>query len=365
MACNPATMDKFASDYLPFIDFHIHLRGGMTPQKAIDRQAVTGINCGVLRNLGQGWPIETDEQLKEFLDSVEGLPLFVGLQVNDRDWMDRHSSDLIQRLDFVLADTMIMPMPDDDSEPVKLWLADTYSIADPEAWMERYMQHNLRVLSEPITILANPTYLPPALEDQYDQLWTDTRMRQVIQAAIDNHVALEINASSQWPHDRFIRMAKEMGAKFSFGSNNFNDAPIDMTRCFEAIAKYGLVKDDMYVPAAGRNPKVEMTESQNMIRLQFASDEPSREDGTVPPVTRRPHLSGRRSAPLHRRRRCVAGGPFEIEITRSLAEDKRTGSAPQSSSLMRMSLYQASLGGPPWICRPISPFCSIVSSGSV
>ncbi len=246
----PATMDKFASDYLPFIDYHIHLRGGMTPQKAIDRQAVTGINCGVLRNIGQGWPIETDTQLRAFLESVKGLPLFVGLQVNDRDWMDRHSSDLIQRLDFVLADTMIMPMPDDDGEPAKLWLADTYAIADPEAWMVRYMKHNLRVLSEPITILANPTYLPPALEDQYDQLWTDTRMRQVIQAAIDNHVALEINASSQWPHDRFIRMAKEMGAKFSFGSNNFNDAPINMTRCFEAVGKYELVKDDMYVPAA-------------------------------------------------------------------------------------------------------------------
>ena len=267
----PGTMDKFASDYLPCIDYHIHLRGGMTPQKAIDRQAVTGLNCGVLRNIGQGWPIETDAQLQAFLDSVEGLPIFVGLQVNDRDWMDRHSSDLIQRLDFVLADTMIMPMPDDDGEPAKLWLADTYSIGDPEAWMVRDMKHNLRVLSEPITILANPTYLPPALEDKYDQLWTDTRMRQVIQAAIDNHVALEINASSQWPHDRFIRMAKEMGAKFSFGSNNFNDAPINMACA--ASKRWGSTDWSRMTCTclpSGRNPKVEMTESKNMIRLQLA-----------------------------------------------------------------------------------------------
>ena len=63
--------------------------------------------------------------------------------------------------------------------------------------MERYMRHNLRVLAEPITILANPTYLPPAVEGMYDQLWTDARMRKVIQAAVDNNVALEINAQQR------------------------------------------------------------------------------------------------------------------------------------------------------------------------
>ena len=118
--------------------------------------------------------------------------------------------------------------------------------------MERYVRHNLRVLAEPITILANPTYLPPPVEDRYDELWTDERMRQIIQAAIDNHVALEINASSDCPSERFIRMAKKMGAKFTFGSNNFDDRPIDMTRCFEAIDRYGLTKNDMYVPEPKR-----------------------------------------------------------------------------------------------------------------
>ncbi len=171
------------------------------------------------------------------------------MQVNDRDWMHRHSADLLKRLDYVLGDTMIMPMPNDDSPPVKLWMADLYTIDDPEAWMQRYVRHNLRVLAEPITILANPTYLPAPVEQLYDKLWTDSRMRQIIRAAIDNNVALEINARSGLPHDRFIRMAKEMGAKFSFGTNNFKGDPIDMTRCFEAVDRYRLTKDDMYVPA--------------------------------------------------------------------------------------------------------------------
>ncbi len=249
--CGALGAEPTAEPILLF-DFHIHLRGGMTVEKALDRQAATGIKAGVLRNMGKGWPIETDEQLREFLDSVEGKPVFAGVQVNDRDWMDKHSPELLKRLDYVLADTMIMPMPDDDSEPVKLWMADQYKIDDPQAWMERYMRHNLRVLSEPITILANPTYLPPAVKEMYDELWTDERMRRIIRAAIDNHVALEINAQSGLPHERFIRMAKKMGAKFTFGSNNSDDRPIDMSRCFEAIDRYGLTRKDMYVPAPKR-----------------------------------------------------------------------------------------------------------------
>lgn len=241
-------MDRFAARNIPIIDFHVHLRGGMTVDKAVLRQAVTGINVGVLRNQGRGWPVENDEQLKAFLDSVADRPVFVGLQVNDRDWYTFHDQELLDRLDFVLGDTMIMPMPTDDAPPVKLFEPNQYTIQDPEAWMKRYVEHNLRVLAEPITILANPTWLPPSVADRYDQLWTDERMRSVIQAAIDNHVALEINARSGYPHDRFIRMAKRMGAKFTFGTNNFDDAPKEMTRCFDAIDKYGLTKDDMYVP---------------------------------------------------------------------------------------------------------------------
>ncbi|HUT93904.1 MAG TPA: hypothetical protein VMY37_30855 [Thermoguttaceae bacterium] len=245
-------IDQLAARGVPVIDYHIHLRGGMTVEKAIQRQAATGIKVGVLRNLGKGWPLETDDQLREFLDGVGGRPVFVGVQVNDRDWMNEHSPELLKRLDYVLADTMIMPMPNDDSEPVKLWMADQYTIDDPEAWMERYMRHNLRVLSEPVAILANPTYLPKAVEKLYDRLWTEERMRRIIRAAIDNRVALEINAQSGLPHDRFLRMAKRMGAKFTFGSNNHDDRPIDMSRCLEAIDRYGLTKDDMYVPAADR-----------------------------------------------------------------------------------------------------------------
>ena len=53
--------------------------------------------------------------------------MWVGVQVNDRDWYTKHDPELLKRLDFVLADTMIMPMPHDDSAPVKLFQPDQFA----------------------------------------------------------------------------------------------------------------------------------------------------------------------------------------------------------------------------------------------
>ncbi len=248
----PGWIDQMAALGVPITDFHVHTRGGMNVEKAVLRQAVTGINCGVLENVGRGWPIDDNDKLRAFIESVSGQPVFVGVQVNDRGWAETLSPDLVAKLDYVLGDTMIMPMPHDDSPPVKLWITDNYTIADPDAWMERYVRHNLRVLSEPISILANPTWLPPPVASQYDRLWTEERMRKIIGAAVERGVALEINASSGYPPLNSLRLAKDMGAKFSLGTNNFDDKPIDMTRCFEVIQELGLRFEHMFLP----RPKV-------------------------------------------------------------------------------------------------------------
>lgn len=105
--------------------------------------------------------------------------------------------------------------------------------------MERYMKHNLRVLSEPITILANPTWLPKPIEHLYDKLWTEERMRLLIETAVKRGIALEINAG-KYPPEKFIRLARELGAKFTLGTNNFDDRPISLARCFDMIDRVQL-----------------------------------------------------------------------------------------------------------------------------
>ena len=238
---------------LTLTDFHIHLRGGMTLEKAAQRQAQSGINSAVLENFGREWPLADNAKLKEFIDAQSqlqpnGQRVLIGIQVNDRDWFTQIDPALRKRLDFVLADTMIMGVTA-EGKPRRLWLPGV-TIEDPAAWMVEYLAHNLRILDEPISILANPTYLPPCIAQLYDQLWTEERMRQVIAKAVAKGVALEIQAGSDFPKPAFLKLAKTMGAKFSLGSNNFDDKTKDLSRWFQAITLLDLKPADLWVPKA-------------------------------------------------------------------------------------------------------------------
>lgn len=236
---------------LTLTDYHIHIRGGMTPEKAAQRQEASGIRSAVLENLGREWPISNNVALAAFIDAssqarASGPRLQIGVQVNDRDWFKQADPALLKRLDFVLADTMIMGVTS-EGKPRRLWLPNV-TIDDPEAWMKEYLAHNLRILDEPVSILANPTYLPPCISNRYDELWTEPRMRQVIAKAVEKGVALEIQAGSAYPKPAFLKLAKSMGAKFAFGSNNFDDKAKDLSRWFDAITLLDLQPADLWHP---------------------------------------------------------------------------------------------------------------------
>ena len=236
---------------LNLTDYHIHIRGGMTPEKAAQRQEASGIRSAVLENFGREWPLSNNVALASFIDAcslarANGQRLPVGIQINDRDWFMQIDPAVLKRLDYVLADTMIMGVTA-DGKPRRLWKPDV-TIDDPEAWMKEYFAHNLRILDEPISILANPTYLPPCISNRYDQLWTEPRMRQVIAKAVAKGVALEVQAGSAYPKPAFLKLAKSMGAKFSFGTNNFDDKAKDLSRWFEAIELLDLKPSDLALP---------------------------------------------------------------------------------------------------------------------
>ncbi|MDO5308333.1 MAG: hypothetical protein Q4G03_02405 [Planctomycetia bacterium] len=252
----PQQMHDFASwadPRLELTDYHVHIRGGVIPEDVVERARISGVKCGVLENYGREWPMKTNEDVARFIADVERvnetLPyperLKIGLQVNDRDWYEMLSPQNYARLDYILADTMIMGVREDGSDE-RLWeLPKDYDV-DKDQWFELYFQHCLRVLSEPIDIYANPTYLPDFIADYYDYYWTDDRMRVIIQAAIDGNIALEIQAESAFPKPRFIELAKKMGAKFSFGTNNF-DTRLKSTDAWRlAITRFNLTNENFW-----------------------------------------------------------------------------------------------------------------------
>ena len=234
-------------------DWHLHVRGGMTPELAAERERLSGIRSTAMENHGREWEIFDNARLRAFAAdakkvTVNGHRLPVGIQVNDRDWFRQIDAETRAQFDYILADTMIMgKLP--NGRDNRLWLVkDISQIGDPEKWMDAYVKHNLRILDEPISILANPTYLPAPLDAMADRLWTEERMTAIIRKAVARGIAIEIQAESPYPRPAFLKLAKKMGAKFSFGTNNFDRAPKDLSRWLEAITWLDLQASDIWQP---------------------------------------------------------------------------------------------------------------------
>ena len=229
-------------------DWHLHVRGGMTPALAVLREQASGIRSSAMENHGREWEIFDNSRLRAFAANARRAnpKMPVGIQVNDRDWFRQIDAETLAQFDYILADTMIMgTLPSGRAN--RLWLV--REIPDADAWMERYFAHVMQVLDEPISIYANATYLPTPLAADYDRLWTEPRMRAVIEKAVARGIALEIQAESPFPRPKFLKLAKAMGAKFSFGTNNFDPGPKDLSRWLEAIEWLDLGPADIWTSA--------------------------------------------------------------------------------------------------------------------
>jgi histidinol phosphatase-like PHP family hydrolase len=107
------------------------------------------------------------------------------------------------------------------------------------------------VSNEPIHVYVNPTFIPDQLMPDYDVLWTPGRMQKVIDACVKSGVAIEINNRYRIPSETFLKMAKNSGAKFTFGTNNTSPGDVGkLDYCIEMIKACGLTPDDMFIPVS-------------------------------------------------------------------------------------------------------------------
>jgi len=239
---------RLRQEGFPLIDLHVHLKGGLTLDEAVANSRRTGIRYGIAVNCGVGFPVTDDAGVHAFVDSVQGAPVYVGMQAEGREWVSMFSKEAIARFDYVFTDAMTFT--DDQGRRTRLWIPAEVHIDDPQAFMETYVDRILGILNrEPIDIYVNPTFLPAKIAERYDELWTPPRMDKVIEAAERNDVAIEINARYRLPSVAFIKRAKRAGVKFTFGTNNSDKRLGRLEYCLEMIDACHLTADDMFVPA--------------------------------------------------------------------------------------------------------------------
>jgi histidinol phosphatase-like PHP family hydrolase len=165
------------------------------------------------------------------------------------------SKATIAKLDYVLTDALTIPGP--GGKLIHIWTPESEEIiSDRQKFMDRYVDFHVQIMStEPVDIIANPTLLPSAMMPEFDKLWTEARMKKIIDAAVKYKVALEINSRYSLPRMPFLKMAKSAGAKFSFGSNIQGAEVGNLEYSIKAAKELGLTKTNMFTPAAfGKKP---------------------------------------------------------------------------------------------------------------
>jgi hypothetical protein len=247
-------ISTFHAADLPLIDYHVHLKGGLTLEQAMEKSRAAGITYGIAENCGLGFPVTSDEQLKQSFDRLEGRPVFKAMQAEGREWVSMFSPELIAKFDYVFSDALTFH--DKQGRRTRLWMANEVYIDDEQEFMDMYVGKIVTILeNEPIDIFVNPTFLPAMIAERYDELWTQQRMQKVIKAAVKNGVAIEINARYRIPSVKFIKLAKQAGAKFAFGTNNGGRELGYLEYSLDVAEQCGLTKDDMFVPRPyGRKP---------------------------------------------------------------------------------------------------------------
>jgi hypothetical protein len=236
-----------AANY-PVVDYHVHLKGGLTAGQALENSRRLGIGYGIAINCGVGFTVSEEAGVKDFLASMKGQPAFVAMQGEGREWVKLVSPETVARFDYVFTDSMTFT--DDRGRRMRLWIKEEVGeIPDAQAFMETLVDRTLGIVNrEPIDIYVNPTFLPDVIAADYERLWTPERMHKVVDALASNGVAMEINNRYRLPSPAFIRMAKKAGVKFSFGTNNGDRELGRMEYALQMVNECGLVWQDIFVP---------------------------------------------------------------------------------------------------------------------
>jgi histidinol phosphatase-like PHP family hydrolase len=237
------------------VDFHVHLDNS-TLDKALELSRERGIKFGIVEHAGtkeNQYPtlLSNDEEMRRYLAMLEGKPVFKGIQAEWTDWMTCFSRETLAQLDYVLTDAMTFPGK--HGQRVKLWTAEAAQLvdmSDKQAFMDRFVDWHTQIMArEPFDILANVSWLPAGMLEQWELYWTPPRMKKVINAALEYGIALEISSSYKLPRLPFLTLAKAAGVKFSFGSNGRYPNMGKLDYSLQMAKELDLKPADMFAPA--------------------------------------------------------------------------------------------------------------------
>lgn len=231
----------------PLIDSHVHLKGGWTKEQAAAESRRIGITYGIAPNCGLKFPVTTDQDIYNFLDTMQHQPFFLPMQAEGREWLTLFTEEAMSKFDYRFTDALTWT--DNKGRRQRIWIPEETFIDNDQQFMDILVDRAVEIISnEPVQIFVNPTFIPQELQPRYEELWTEKRMQRIIDACLKSNVALEINNYYKIPSARLIKQAKAAGVKFTFGTNNVDTNIGKMEYSLEMIKECNLTPSDLYIP---------------------------------------------------------------------------------------------------------------------
>ena len=240
----------------PVIDYHGHLKGGLTVDQICQHGRTFGYNYGIAPNCGLNFPVTNDSSLLAYYNEMAAEPLFKAMQCEGREWITLFTPEIISKYDYIFTDAMTWT--DHKGRRMRLWIPEETFVEDEQKFMEMLVGKIEAMLSqEPVDIYVNPTYLPEVIAAGYDRLWTPERMDRVIKVLVENDVALEINARFKIPSIAFVKRARAAGVKFTLGTNNAGNTDLGrLEYSLKVIEEAGITAEDMFIPRPAGDKKI-------------------------------------------------------------------------------------------------------------
>ena len=243
---------RLQQEDFPVIDWHVHLKGGLTAEMAHAMSMNYGINYGVAPNAGSGGVgrmLANDEEVYEYFDEVKDMPFLRGVQGEGRKWTTDFSSEALGTFDYLFTDAMTIV--DQKGRIARIYRNEEVlpeGLSD-QKYMDLIVDQTVKILTnEPADIFANAFFLPDFLNNRFNEMWTPERVSRVLDVMEKNGIALEISARYLIPNESIIKEAKARGIKFTFGTNNVDANFGRLEYSIDMAKKCGLTVEDMWFP---------------------------------------------------------------------------------------------------------------------
>lgn len=209
----------------PFIDLHIIEVSTLNINELIENSFQTGINAGIVLPLD--FESLTDDALRNHMSKYENYPVFKGIKVN----IIKEGADY-DLVDYVVFENLPELYTDDQNNYMDQSIADAIS----------------NMNSGKIKVYSGITRLPSEVESLASELWTESRMMDLINAAKANNVAIEIDNEAKMPSIDFIKTAKENGLMFTYANLGLVNGDTNIDYVQTVIEECKLSYKDFYIP---------------------------------------------------------------------------------------------------------------------